>query len=98
MEKRRVRREIKDTRRKRRGIKKVDSKLASNPVPMCSPQPGTPREVHGVTREEKREEGDKGDQEEKGGGIKGRETDLASNQFLKCSPQPGTPKEIHRVK
>ena len=68
-----MRREIKDTRRKRRGIKKVDSKLASNPVPMCSPQPGTPREVPGVTREEKREEGDRGDQEEKRGSQKERD-------------------------
>jgi len=97
MEKRRARREIKCTRRKRKGIKRVDSKLASNPIPMCSPQPGTPREVHRVTREEKREEGDKGNQEEKGGGIEGRETDLASNQFPKCSPQSEIPKEIHKV-
>ena len=97
MEKRRARREIKGTRRKRGGIKRVDSKLASNPIPTCSPQPGKPREVHGVTREEEREKGDISDQEEKGGGIKGRKTDLASNQFPKCSPQSGIPKEIHRV-
>ena len=67
MEKRRGRREIEVTRRRRGGIKKGESNLASNQFPMCSPQPGTPREVHRVTwrREEKIEEGDRGDQEEK---------------------------------
>ena len=61
MEQRRGRREIKVTRRRRGGIKRGESNLASNQIPMCSPQPGTPREVHGVTwrREEKREEGDR---------------------------------------
>ena len=37
MEKRRGRREIKVTRRKRGGIKRVVSSLASNQFPMCSP-------------------------------------------------------------
>ena len=37
MEKRRGRREIKVTRRKRGGIKRVESSLASNQFPMCSP-------------------------------------------------------------
>ena len=61
MEQRRGRREIKVTRRRRGGIKRGESNLASNQIPMCSPQPGTPREVHGVTwrREEKREGGDR---------------------------------------
>ena len=49
MEKRRGRREIEVTRRRRGGIKRGESSLASNQIPMCSPQPGTPREVHGVT-------------------------------------------------
>ena len=49
MEKRRGRREIEVTRRRRGGIKRGESKLASNHFPMCSPQPGTLREVHGVT-------------------------------------------------
>ena len=49
MEKRRGRREIEVTRRRRRGIKKGESSIASNQIPMCSPQSGTPREVHGVT-------------------------------------------------
>ena len=48
MEKRRGRREIKVTRRRRRGIKRGESNLGSNQIPMCSSQPGTPREVHGV--------------------------------------------------
>ena len=58
MEKRRGRREIKVTRRRRGGIKRGESNLASNQIPMCSPQPGTPREVHGVTQ--RREEGGRG--------------------------------------
>ena len=47
MEKRRRRREIEATMR-RRGIKRGESNLASNRVPICSPQSGTLREVHGV--------------------------------------------------
>ena len=54
MEKRIRRREIEVTRR-RGGIKRGESNLASNQIPMCSPQLGTPREVHGVTL--RREEG-----------------------------------------
>ena len=49
MEKRRERREIEETRRRRGGIKRGESNLASNQFPMCSPQPATPREVHRVT-------------------------------------------------
>ena len=48
MEKRRGRREIKVTRRRRRGINRGESTLASNQIPICSPQTGTLREVHGV--------------------------------------------------
>ena len=55
MEKRRGRKEIEVTRRRRGGIKRGESNLASNQFPMCSPQPGTPREVHRVTQ--RREEG-----------------------------------------
>ena len=47
MEKRRGRREIEVTRRKREGIKKGESKLASDHFPMCSPQSGPLRDVHG---------------------------------------------------
>ena len=49
MEKRKGRREIEVIRRRRRGIKGGESNLASNQFPMCSPQPGTLREVHRVT-------------------------------------------------
>ena len=55
MEKRRGRKEIEVTRRRRGGIKRGESHLASNHFPMCSPQPGTPRDVHGITQ--RREEG-----------------------------------------
>ena len=55
MGKRRGRREIALTRRRRRGIKRGESKLASNQFPMCSPQSGPLGEVHGVTK--RREEG-----------------------------------------
>ena len=49
MEKRRGRREIEVTRQRRGDIKRGESNLASNQFPMCSPQSGTLREVHGVT-------------------------------------------------
>ena len=55
MEKRRGRREIEVTRRRREGNKRKESNLATNQIPICSPQPGTPREVHRVTW--RREEG-----------------------------------------
>ena len=48
-EKRRGRREIEVTRRRRGGVKRGESNLASNQFPMCSPQFGTLREVHGAT-------------------------------------------------
>ena len=49
MEKRRGRREIEVTRMRQEGIKRGESKLASNQFPMCSPQSVTLREVHRVT-------------------------------------------------
>ena len=49
MEKRRRRREIEVTRRRRGGIERGEINLSSNQFPMCSPQSGTPREVHRVT-------------------------------------------------
>ena len=55
MEKRREGREIEVTRRRRGGIKRGESKLASNQFLMCSPQSGPLRDVHGVTQ--RREEG-----------------------------------------
>jgi len=41
--------------------------LASNHFLMCAPQSGSLRDVHGVIREEKREEGDRVGQEDKRG-------------------------------
>ena len=70
MKKRRGRREIEVTRRRRgggAGIQKGKSNLASNQIPMCSPQPGTPERFTELHREEKREEGDRGDQKERWG-------------------------------
>ena len=55
MEKRRGRTEIEVTRRRRRGIKKGESKLASNQFPICSQQSGPLRDVHGIIQ--RREEG-----------------------------------------
>ena len=48
MEKRRGRRETEVTRRKRETVKRGETNLASNQFPKCSPQPGTPREIHKV--------------------------------------------------
>ena len=55
MEKRTGRREIEVNRRRRGEIKGGESNLASNHFPMCSPQPGSLRDVQGVTQ--RREEG-----------------------------------------
>ena len=55
MEKRRGRREIEVTRRRRGGIKKGESKLASNHFLMWAPQSGPLRDIHGVIK--RREEG-----------------------------------------
>ena len=49
-EKRRGRKEVEVTRGRRGGIKRGESKLASNHFPMCSPQSGSLRDVHGVTQ------------------------------------------------
>ena len=57
MEKRRGKREIEVSRSRRGGIKRGESKLASNHFPMCSPQSGSLRDVHGVTQ--RKEEGGK---------------------------------------
>ena len=75
-----------------------ESNLASNQVPKCSPQSGTLREVHEVTK--RREKGRKEIEviRSRRGGVKRGKTNLGSNQFPKCSPQSRTPREIHRVK
>ena len=53
MEKRRESREIEVTRRRRGGIKRGESKLASNHFLMCAPQSGPLRDVHGVIQRRK---------------------------------------------
>ena len=55
MEKRRGRMELEVTRRRRGGIKRRESKLASNNFLMCSPQSGPLTDVHGIIQ--RREEG-----------------------------------------
>ena len=55
MENRRGRSEIEVTRRRRGGIKRGASKLASNNFLMCTPQSGLLRDVHRVIQ--RREEG-----------------------------------------
>ena len=50
MEKKRGRRVIEVNRRRRGGIKRGESKLASNHFPMWSPQFGSIRDFHGVTQ------------------------------------------------
>ena len=96
MEKKRGRREIEVKRRRRGGIKRGESKLASNQFLMCStiwiPQRCSRRYT-------KKRRGRKGTEVARRikGGIKRRQTDPASNQFPKCSPPSGTQKENHRV-
>ena len=65
MDKRRRRREIEVTRSRRGGVKRVDSNLASNQFPMCSPHLEHPERFTELHREEKREERNGGDEEEK---------------------------------
>ena len=48
MEKRRGRREIEVTRKRRGGVKRGETILASNQFPKCSPQPRTPSKIHRV--------------------------------------------------
>jgi len=49
MEKRRGRKEIEVTRRRRGGVKRRETDLASIQFPKCSPQPRTPKEIHRVS-------------------------------------------------
>ena len=48
MEKRRGRKEIEVTRRRRGGVKRRETDLASNQFSKCLPQPGIPKEIHRV--------------------------------------------------
>ena len=65
MKKRRGRREIELTRRRRGGIKRGESNLASNQLPICVHSLEHSERFTEFHREEKREEGDRGDQEER---------------------------------
>ena len=69
MEKSRGRREIEATRR-RGGIKRGESELASNHFLMCTPQLDCSEMFMELYREEKEEEGDRGGQEDKRGNEK----------------------------
>ena len=82
MEKRRGRREIEVTRRRRGGIKRGESKLASDHLPMFSPQSEPLRDVHRVTQRKRGRKETEVVRRIKEG-IKRKETDPASNQFPK---------------
>ena len=56
IEKRRWRKEIEVTRRRGGGVKKIETNLACDQFPKCSPQPGTPKEIHKVEKRRGREE------------------------------------------
>ena len=88
VEKRRGRREIEVTRRRRGGIQRGESTLASNQFPMCSPQYGTPREVHRVTQRRKGGRKEIEVTRRRRGGVKRRETDLTSNHSLSVLHSP----------
>ena len=98
MKERRGRREIEVTRRRRGGIQRGESSLASNQFPICSPQSGTLERGSWSSIEKRRGRKEIEETRRRGGRVKRRETNLARDQFPKFSPQPGTPKEIHRVK
>ena len=91
MEKRRGK-EIEVTRRRRGGIKRGKSYLASKQFSICSLQLEPSERFMELHRAEKREEGDRGEQEQKRENQR-REIDLGSVLFPKCSPQPGTPRD-----
>ena len=73
MEKRRGRREIEVTRRRRGGIKRGESNLASNSSPFALHILEYSERFTEFHRAEKREEGDRGDQEKKRGSQKKRD-------------------------
>ena len=64
MEKRRGKRELEVTRRRRGGIKRGESKVASNHFLMCIPQLDCSEMFMELYREEKKEEGDRGGPED----------------------------------
>ena len=92
---RKGRRERQVIRRKSWGIKRGESKLASNQFPMCSPQSGSLRVFHRVTQRRR------GRMEievtrRRRGGIKRGESNLASNQFPMCAPLSGPLRDVLR--
>ena len=56
IEKRRGRNDIEVTRRRVGGAKRRETNLACDQFPKCSPQPGTPKEIHKVEKRSWREE------------------------------------------
>ena len=56
---------IEVTKRRRGGVKRAETNLASNQFLKCSPQLGKPRETHRVKWRKEGEEGDRGDLGEK---------------------------------
>ena len=72
-EKRRGRREIEVTRRRKGGVTRGESSLASINSLCALHSLEHPERFTELYREEKREEGDRGDQEEKRGSQKGRD-------------------------
>ena len=73
MKKRRGRKELEVTRRRRRGIKRGETSLASNQFPICVHSLEHSERFTEFHREEKREEGHRGDQEERRGSQKERD-------------------------
>jgi len=67
------RRDIEVTRKRRGGVKRGESNLASNQFSKCLHSLEHPERFTELHREEKREEGDRGNQEEKRGSQKGRD-------------------------
>ena len=92
MVKRRGRREIEVTRRRRGGIKRGESIIASNQFPMCSPQSRTLREVHSYI--EKRRGKKEMEVTKRRGGVKRREINVASNRALSVFHSPEHPKRF----
>ena len=76
IEKRSGRREIEGTRRRRGGIKRGESNLASNQFPICSPWSGILRGLRSSI-EKRRGRKEIEVTRRRGGGVKRRETNLA---------------------
>ena len=65
-------------RRRRQGVKRRETDLASNQFPTCSPQHRSPKRSTELGREEKVEGGDRGDLVEKKESPKWEESSQAS--------------------